>query len=580
MKRSIFWRTFGGYIAVGLLTVLLFAFYTLSTLRERSAAGLSQRLESAARAAAVGLGALSAPGRQDELAAQVRQLGEATGMRFTVIDGSGAVLADSQVNPATMENHRLRPEVTRALEGGTGVSLRYSSTVQRWMIYVAVPLAIPGGAAGTVRASAPREELNAILGRSSGNLALFSSLLFLACLLAAFLYSRSILRPLRDLVATVRRFGGGDFGARLHLRRRDEIRELAESFNSLGERLQQQFREATQRSEELERIFSSVQQGICLLDGQNRILRCNRGFQTLAGGRAEAGRTLWELVIAPGLAEAIAEARATGQRRSQEAAIGERVVLATAEPMAGREELLLVLLDTTDMSRLDAVKRDFVANASHELRTPLTSIKGFLEMLDGKLAGEEARWLEAIQRNAERMAAIVEDLLSLSRLEARGAEISREPTDLKRIVTDVSDMFAAATRSKGLELRISLPAELPPLQADPFLLEQMLVNLLDNAVKYTEKGEIRVACRFAAGQLEIEVSDTGIGIASEHLPRIFERFYVADKSRSRKLGGTGLGLSIVKHIVQQHGGTIEVRSRIGAGTAFTVSLPAARQAGN
>jgi two-component system phosphate regulon sensor histidine kinase PhoR len=577
MKRSILWRAFGGYIAVGLLTVLLFTFYTLSTLRESSTAGLTERLESIARAASVGVRPLLLSRLSAELNGLARELGRQTRTRLTIIDRSGSVLADSEVSPATMENHRLRPEVARALEGNTGVALRFSSTIERWLVYVAVPLELQGRIEGVVRASAPRAELAALLGRSRGNLALFASLLFLACLLMAFLYWRSILRPLRHLVATVSRFTAGDFGARLHLRRRDEIWELAESFNSLGERLQQLFREATQRSEELERIFSSVQQGICLLDGQNRIQRCNRGFETLVGGRPATGRALWEVVIAPGLSELIQKARATGERQSDELVIGERLALCSVERMAGREELLVVLLDTTDIRRLDAVKRDFVANASHELRTPLTSIKGFLEMLGGKLAGEEGRWLQAIQRNAERMAAIVEDLLTLSRLEARGTEISREPTDLKRLVADVTGMFANPIKSKGLGLRVSIPEDLPPSLADPFLLEQMLVNLVDNALKYTEKGEIRVACCSSGGRSSVEISDTGIGIAAEHLPRIFERFYVADKSRSRKMGGTGLGLAIVKHIAQLHDGTVEVHSTLGVGTTFTVSLPAIRR---
>jgi two-component system phosphate regulon sensor histidine kinase PhoR len=580
MKRSIFWSTFGGYAAIVLFTVLVFAFFTLSVLRERSTAGLTESLKKVAQAAAVSMRPFLASGRNVELNELARELDRQTQMRFTIIDRSGLVLADSEVNPATMENHRLRPEVARALEGSTGVSLRFSSTIQRWMVYVAVPFMLQGRIEGVVRASAPREELNVLLGRSSGNLALFASLLFLACLLAAFLYSRSILRPLRDLLGTVSRFTAGDFGARLHLRRRDEIWKLAESFNSLGERLQELFREATQRSEELERIFASVQQGIVLLDSQERILRCNPGFEALSGGRPAAGKNLWMMMIAPGLAELIEKARATGERQSEEVAIGDRVVLCTVERMAERGELIVVFLDITDIRRLDAVKRDFVANASHELRTPLTSIKGFLEMLGGKLAGEEARWLEAIQRNVERMAAIVEDLLSLSRLEERGTEISREPADLKRIVTDVTGMFAGAVESKGLKMRVSLPEDLPPLMADPFLLEQMLVNLVDNALKYTETGEIRVSCSATGQGLRIEISDTGIGIAPEHLPRIFERFYVVDKSRSRRMGGTGLGLSIVKHIVQQHGGTIDVRSTVGVGTTFTVSLPVIRRVGN
>jgi two-component system phosphate regulon sensor histidine kinase PhoR len=576
MKRSIFWSTFGGYIAVGLLIVLIFGIYTFSTLRQRSTSGLIDSLKNVAQVAAVSMRPLVAAGRREDLEELARELGRETPMRITVIDPLGSVLADSEVSPATMENHSLRPEVARALEGNVGTSLRFSSTIQRWMVYVAVPLTLQGRIEAVVRASAPREELNSVVYGQSGSLALFASLLLLACLLAAFLYSRSILRPLRDLLAAVSRFTAGDFGARLHLRRHDEIWKLAESFNSLGERLQELFHEAARRSEELERIFSSVQQGIALLDSQERILRCNPGFEALAGGRPAAGRNLWQLMIAPGLDELIGKARATGERQSEEAAVGDRVVLCTVEPMPESEELLLVLLDTTDIRRLDSIKRDFVANASHELRTPLTSIKGFLEMLGGKLGQEQTRWLAAIQRNVERMAAIVEDLLSLSRLEAQGAELALEPVDLKRIVNEVTGMFAGAIESKGLRLQVSLPEDLPPLMADPFLLEQMLVNLVDNALKYTEKGEIRVSCALQGGRVLLEVADTGIGIAAEHLPRIFERFYVVDKSRSRGGGGTGLGLSIVKHIVQQHGGTIEVRSDLGTGTTFTVSLPAIR----
>ncbi len=579
MRRSIFWSTFGGYIAVGLLAVLVFAFYTFSVLSQRSTAGLVESLKNVAQAAAVSIRPLAASGRNAALNELARELDRQTRIRFTVIDLSGLVLADSEVDPATMENHRLRPEITRALEGSTGVSLRFSSTLQRWMVYVAVPLTLQGRVEAVVRAAAPREELTAIIYGQAGSLALFASLLLLSCLLAAFLYSRSIPRPLRDLVAAVGRLSAGDFGARLHLRRHDEIWQVAESFNSLGASLQELFSETARRSEELERIFSSVKQGIALLDGQERILRCNPGFEALAGGRSAAGRNLWQVMVAPELAGLIEKARATAERQSEEMAIGERIVLCTAERLAGRDELLLVLLDITEMRRLETVKRDFVANASHELRTPLTSIKGFLEMLGGELSEEQAPWLAAIQRNVARMAAIVEDLLSLSRLEARGSEISREPTDRKRIVNEVTGMFAQPIESKGLELRVFLPEDLPPLLADPFLLEQMLVNLVDNALKYTEKGQIRVSCALQDGRLLLEVADTGIGIAPEHLPRIFERFYVVDKSRARKSGGTGLGLSIVKHIVQQHGGTIDVRSTLGQGSSFTVSLPVMRPKG-
>jgi two-component system phosphate regulon sensor histidine kinase PhoR len=242
--------------------------------------------------------------------------------------------------------------------------------------------------------------------------------------------------------------------------------------------------------------------------------------------------------------------------------------------MEGREELIVVLNDISDMRRLETVKRDFVINASHELRTPLTSIIGSLEMLEGELTGEAARWVEAISRNAERMSAIVNDLLMLSGLEARGAEPSAEEVDLARLATDVTGMFAHRAEVQGIGLNLTIAPDVPRVTADSFLLEQALVNLVDNALKYTEKGSVQVLLAPEEnGGARLEIADTGIGIPEESLSRIFERFYVVDKSRSRKLGGTGLGLAIVKHIVASHSGTIEVKSVLGSGTRFVIRLP-------
>jgi two-component system phosphate regulon sensor histidine kinase PhoR len=231
---------------------------------------------------------------------------------------------------------------------------------------------------------------------------------------------------------------------------------------------------------------------------------------------------------------------------------------------------------------VETMKRDFVVNASHELRTPLTSIMGSLEMLEGALKGETARWVDTIQRNAERMTAIVQDLLLLSGLEATASEPTAERVDLDRLMHDVVGMFSPRAEQQGIALVLAIPSAVPSITADAYLLEQLLVNLIDNALKYTELGEIRVGCApEGTDRVRIEVSDTGIGIPEESLSRIFERFYVVDKSRSRKLGGTGLGLAIVKHIVHRHSGTIEVSSEVGKGTRFTVILPREfRAAGN
>ncbi|MGA2976672.1 MAG: ATP-binding protein [Spirochaetia bacterium] len=575
MRRRIFTRVFIGYVGVSLLAILVFAFYTLRLMRDISYDALTRGLESAALTAKVPIAPLMGLGRTAGLDSLVASIGKEGRVRITVIDPKGIVLADSQQDAATMENHSDRPEVASALKGKIGMSSRFSGTVRRWMIYVAAPVAAPDGKPqGVVRASTYAEELEAATRRGVGNIMLFSVFLFVACLLSAFLFSRTITAPLRDLAGVVGRFAAGDFGARLLLRRRDEIKALADTFNAMGERVQALFLERAQQSQELDGIFSSVQQGILVLDSAGRIVRSNKGFQELAGSRPVEGKTLWEVIRAPRITELVQQARTTGQRQSEEVAVGEKSVLCTVQRMEGREELIVVLHDTTDIRRLEAVKRDFVVNASHELRTPLTSIIGSLEMLEGQLKGEPAHWIETIKRNAERMSAIVQDLLMLSGLEARGAEPSAEQVDLRRLAEDVTRMFTHRAEMQGIALSLSISDELPLITADPFLLEQMLVNLVDNALKYTEKGEVRVVCSpEGADHVRIEVTDTGIGIPEESLSRIFERFYVVDKSRSRKMGGTGLGLAIVKHIVGSHAGSIAVESAPGRGTRFIVTLP-------
>jgi two-component system phosphate regulon sensor histidine kinase PhoR len=341
----------------------------------------------------------------------------------------------------------------------------------------------------------------------------------------------------------------------------------------MAERVQTLFTELTRRTEELDGVFSFVGQGIALLDANGKILRSNRVFEDFVGQRNIDGKALWEVAHALPLMELAKKVRSEGAQPPEEARIGDRTLLCSVSRVAAGDNLIAVLYDTTDVKRVEEVKRDFVVNASHELRTPLTAIQGFLEMLQGEVRGEALRWVEIAGRNAARMKAIVEDLLRLSRLEARDAEISREKVDVGRIISETVELFAAKARDKGLILKAATVENLPSIQADPYLLEQMLVNLVDNALKYTEEGVIEVGCALEDTGMRIFVEDTGIGIPEEYHARIFERFYVVDKSRSRKLGGTGLGLSIVKHIVQLHGGSMAVESSVGKGTLFIVRLP-------
>jgi two-component system phosphate regulon sensor histidine kinase PhoR len=251
-----------------------------------------------------------------------------------------------------------------------------------------------------------------------------------------------------------------------------------------------------------------------------------------------------------------------------------RVLLAAVSPMD--RELVLVLQDVTDARRLEDTKRELVANVSHELRTPLTAIQGFLEMLEGEVKGDAERAVEVIGRNVRRMSAIVEDLLALSRLESPGMRLAVEPVDLAVLAADVARLYEPRARARGLVLAVAVPAGVPRPTADPHQVEQLLVNLVDNAVRYTERGGVTIGADAEAGSVALWVEDTGIGIPEEHVSRIFERFYVVDRARSRELGGTGLGLAIVKHIASLHGGRVEVTRRAGQGTRFTVRLPMGR----
>jgi two-component system phosphate regulon sensor histidine kinase PhoR len=281
------------------------------------------------------------------------------------------------------------------------------------------------------------------------------------------------------------------------------------------------------------------------------------------------------MVRKPKIQEFIARLQAERARLSGEVRADEKTLLCTGGPLDDRGGVVLTVHDITDLKNIEIVKKDFIVNASHELRTPLAAILGATETLEESPGKINAFSLEILKRHAERLRAIVEDLLKLAEIEEKGYRLERVAVDPGELVGNVARILAPRLKEKGLALRVEAPEGMPRLNADPFLLEQMLLNLVDNAIKYTERGEIVISLAADARDGLLVVRDTGAGIPAEHLPRIFERFYVVDKSRSRRVGGTGLGLSIVKHIVQLHGGTISVASEVGRGTTFTVRLPLA-----
>jgi two-component system phosphate regulon sensor histidine kinase PhoR len=348
----------------------------------------------------------------------------------------------------------------------------------------------------------------------------------------------------------------------------DEINDLTESFNKMAGRLENTFNELKGRNEEFESIISSISEGLLVLDNEGKILLFNAGVQKLMASEKILGRYYWELLRSTKLNALIDEC--SEGPISGEVEIADRIFLCIITPLASRPAKVVLLHDISDTKEIERIKKDLVANVSHELRTPLAAIKGFTETLIEEADSKFAEYLQIIKRHTDRLIAMVNDLLMLSELEEK-QQLILEDVNLQDLLANVLAIYDPLIRGKGLAF--SAICEPITIQGDRFKLEQLLANLIDNALKYTEKGEISVVCELREDKTAITVKDTGIGIPKEHIGRIFERFYVVDKSRSRSVGGTGLGLSISKHIAGLHGGKIEVTSTPYMGSTFTVELP-------
>jgi len=572
MKRTIFWRVFLGYAAVIVFLAGGVALFAPGPMRQHhireQAEGLEHLgllLEDSVTPYLLGEG-------KGNLGEFVTSIAKKTATRVTVINPDGLVLADSEKEPRDMENHLYRPEIYAALQGQKQMSIRYSSTLKQDMMYMSFPLRAGERVVGALRLSLFMTELDLLFERLRADLLKTLGLVTILALVAAFFFTRSISGPIRQFVNASARVAAGDFDAKVSLRLRGEFRDFALKFNAMTLELKTLFQEVRLQAEELNSILASVREGLCVLDGEARIVLCNASFRRIVQNDQPEGKHYWEVIRSSKFAEIIKKANAAKAGVVEDLVLADRSYACNVSYLASRERYVVTLHDMTEFKNLEKIKKDFVVNVSHELKTPLTAIKGFIDTMEPAAGPEIRPSLEIVKRNTDRLIAIVGDLLVLSALEENGARLKKEDIDVRALAENIARIFEKPAREKGLALTVEAGPGLPRVKADPYELERLLVNLVDNAVKYTDKG--RVTVRLAAGdRFTIEVEDTGIGIDAEHLPHLFERFYVVDKSRSKKLGGTGLGLSIVKHIVQAHQGTISVKSRLGEGATFTVSLP-------
>jgi two-component system phosphate regulon sensor histidine kinase PhoR len=509
------------------------------------------------------------------------ELGEVSGVRVTLARPDGTVAGDSEVEPARIpriENHGDRPEVMQALARGEGSSVRHSTTVGRRMMYAAVPITRQGAVIGTARVAMPLTEIDDAIWRMRKTLGAAALLALVVAAVVSYSAAELTSRKLRELRGAARQMAAGNLAVRTRPVGHDEIVELGHALNRLAGSLSSSLNELRSERDLLTGILSSMNEGVLVVGADGRTVLTNPALrEMLLIGTDAVGKSVLQVIRNADLNDAL-QGAARGDASELEtdlAGLMRRRALVRAVPLQDAPGgVLAVFVDVTELRKLEAVRRDFVANASHELRSPLTTVRAAAETLrtvenDPKAS---ARFIELIQRNAERLANLIDDLLELSRIESRELKLQLEPLDLATVVERTLAQHAHRAQLKRITLRHDV-TDTPAVRADRRALDHVLGNLIDNALKYCPEGaSVRVAAMSENGNVRVSVADTGPGIPSEHVQRVFERFYRVDAGRSRELGGTGLGLSIVKHLVEAMGGTVTVDSRVGSGSTFSFTL--------
>jgi two-component system phosphate regulon sensor histidine kinase PhoR len=518
------------------------------------------------------------------------RFGRTLGVRATIIGLDGTVLGDSELDAtalAKVENHLDRPEIQQALRTGFGQSeRRYSYTVKKYMLYMAVPLG-KEKPIGILRFAIPITYIEFLEAGMVRFLVIAVGISFIVAFALSYIISIIISKPLIKMTKTAEAIANNDFSAKVPARSRDEMGDLARSLNFMADEIKRHLEKISSGEAQLESVLSGMAEGVIVTDAKGNIVLAN-----------PSARKMFFIDTPPEGRTPIEVARNSAVQNMIDKVLKEKQRLATAEillnapeeiyvkvnsvPIMKAERIegaILVFHDITELRRLERIRQDFVANVSHELRTPLSSIKGYAETLyDGKVkdAKEQQEFLGIVYRESDRLAKLIDDLLDLSKIESGRMSLVLLPVDLGPLANRTRGVVEKLAREKSIKIDIEIPPDLPKTLADERRISQVLLNLLDNAIKYTpDGGSVKVSAFRKDDFVQVDVSDTGVGIPEPDLYRIFERFYRVDKGRSRELGGTGLGLSIVKHIVQAHGGQVWVKSEAGRGSTFSFTVPKA-----
>ena len=588
MRRNLFWKLALTFLALLLSVLLAVDFLAERALRSSYERDAFQQLAAISKIDPLQSAHLTQfpPANLEEAQALRNWVKDAarSGVRVSVISPSGEVIADSQVEVSGMENHADRPEVRQALLSGTGRATRQSVSQKRPMLYYAVREHLPGGTPAVVRFSLPVESANEALAHFRRVVWLWSLLILAVAGTLSMLLSRSFTGRIERLREFSRRVAEGDFRPLSADGTGDTLEALGHSLNQTASRLDRTIHTLTEERNLSSAILGSMVEGVAVVSGAERLVFANPGFAEILGLDVPpvSGSALLEVVRQTELIEAVRRVLGGEPRVESEIVTGtlrQHFFAATVAAVRAGETsgAVLVLHDITELRKLERIRRDFVANVSHEFRTPLTAIQGFAETLLGGAVDDphnRDRFLGIILEHARRLARLTEDLLKLSQMDADRLELELRRASVSQLIESCYETARHRASEKELSLFLDVPPRLPDVLVDPRRIQEVLQNLLDNAIQYTlPGGKITLSAELAGDEVIFTVSDTGIGIPRVDQPRIFERFYRVDAARSREAGGTGLGLAIAKHLVEAHDGRLWVESEVGVGSSFHFSVP-------
>jgi two-component system phosphate regulon sensor histidine kinase PhoR len=578
------WRIASAYVLLIVGTLTLLALVLFQLLRTTYVRTLEAGLAGQARLVAAIASAQTAPVSADALAATVQNLHAELNARVTLISADGTVLADSFQSPAANGNLIDRPEVRDALALGQGTNERISVATGDDMLYVAIPTGLPGTPNGVARVGVPLTTIAQAQTRLAVAVLLAALIAALIALALAVLIARRTTQPLLELRSMAARLAGGDLDVQARIPPDEEVAALAQDFNLMASRLRQLLATIETERQRLATILATMADGILLLGRDNAVMLANHAAaQLLALPGDTIPIALASVPIGPAILPAV-QAVHRSQTQNQAFVVEEVIVptnqhslraVVTRVPAAEAEQTLVVLQDLTELRRAELSRRMFMANISHDLRTPLASLQAMIETLqDGALDDRAAAedFLCRMDAEVQGLNRLVGEFLELTRIESGQLELALAPTDLRTLLRGVAARMAAQAEQRGIKVALALPEALLSVNVDAGRIEQVLLNLLQNALAFTPRGgQVTLGAEAQADGARVWVHDTGAGIAPEDLPHIFERFYKADRARSG--GGTGLGLAIAKHLVERHSGQIEAESQVGMGTSVSFALP-------